>query len=123
MRILKYFLLILIIISIIAISNSFYRNHGYQTSTPQVHLFKENQKTKCFCIYTYIYIYIQTQAHTNTYIYIYIYIYIYTRIYRHVFRFSQGSSVWLGLTSKEQLMSPDCSKHQVLSFAKMLPVW
>ena len=30
--------------------------------------------------------------------------------------------MWLGLTSREQLMSPECSKHQVLSFAKMLVV-
>ena len=43
-------------------------------------------------------------------------------IHRHVFRPSQNSSVWLGLTSREQLMSPECSKHQVLSFAKMLVV-
>ena len=26
----------------------------------------------------------------------------------------QDSAVWLGLTSREQLMSPECSKHQVL---------
>ena len=37
-------------------------------------------------------------------------------IHIHVFRPSQDSSVWLGLTSREQLMSPECSKHQVLSF-------
>ena len=40
------------------------------------------------------------------------YIYIYTYIYPHI-RVSP-------LTSREQLMSPECSKHQVLSFAKML---
>ena len=44
-------------------------------------------------------------------------------IHIHVFRPSQDSSVWLWLTSREQLMSPECSKHQVLSFAKMLVVW
>ena len=44
-------------------------------------------------------------------------------INRYVFRASQGSSVWLVLTSREQLTSPDCSKHQVLVFAKMLIVW
>ena len=38
-------------------------------------------------------------------------------IHIHVFRPSQDSSVWLGLTSREKLMSPECSKHQVLSFA------
>ena len=38
-------------------------------------------------------------------------------------RHSQDSPVWLGLTSREQLMSPECSKQQVLSFAKMLVVW
>ena len=32
-------------------------------------------------------------------------------------------TVWLRLTSREQLMSPECSKHQVLSLAKMLVVW
>ena len=48
---------------------------------------------------------------------------MYIYIHRHVFRPSQDSSVWLGLTSREQLMSPECSKHQVLSFAKMLVVW
>ena len=63
--------------------------------------------------------------HTHIYIYIYIYIHIHIYIYihRHVFRPSQDSSVWLRLTSREQLMSPDWSKHQVLSFAKMLVVW
>ena len=52
-----------------------------------------------------------------------VYIYIYIYIYSHAFRPSQYSAVWLGLTSREQLMSPECSKHQVLSFAKMLAVW
>ena len=56
-----------------------------------------------------IYVYI-----TNVYIYLYINI--------HVFRPAQDSSVWLELTSKEQLMSPGCSKHRVLSLAKMLVV-
>ena len=58
------------------------------------------------------------------YIYIYIF-YIYTYIYFihiRVFCPSQDSSVWLELTSREQLMSPECSKHQVLSFAKMVVV-
>ena len=53
----------------------------------------------------------------------YIYIYIYIYIHIHVFRPFQDLSVWLGLTSREQLMSPECSKHQVLSFARMLVVW
>ena len=61
------------------------------------------------------------QDDINVIIYIYIYIYIY--IHRHVFRSSQDSSVWLGLTSREQLISPECSKYQVLSFAEMLVVW
>ena len=57
------------------------------------------------------------------YIYIYyIFICVYIDIHRHVFRPSQDSSVWLGLTSKEHLMSPECSKHQVFSFVKMLLV-
>ena len=59
----------------------------------------------------------------HVYINIHTYIHIYIYIHRHVFRPSQDSSVWLGLTSREQLMSPECSKHQVLSFAKMLVVW
>ena len=52
-----------------------------------------------------------------------IYIYIYIYIHRHVFHLPQDSPVRLGLTSREQLMLPECSKHQVLSFAKMLVVW
>ena len=40
-----------------------------------------------------------------------------------MFHPSQDSSVWLGLTTREQLMSPECSKNQVLNFAKMLVVW
>ena len=44
-------------------------------------------------------------------------------IHRHVFLPSQDSSVWFVLTSREQLMLPECSKHQVGSFAKMLVVW
>ena len=35
---------------------------------------------------------------------------------------SHDSSVWLWLASREQLMSPECSKHQVLRFAKTLVV-
>ena len=49
-----------------------------------------------------------------------IYACVYTR--RHVFRPAKNSSLWLGLTSREQLMSPECSKYQVLSLAKMLVV-
>ena len=44
-------------------------------------------------------------------------LYIYIYIHIHVLCPSQDSSVWLGLTSREQLMSPECSKHQVLRFA------
>ena len=72
------------------------------------------KKTAVFS-YIYIYIYI--------YLYIYIHTFIYIYIHRHAFRSSQDSSVWLGLTSREQLMLPECSKHQVSSFAKMLVVW
>ena len=54
----------------------------------------------------------------------YIYIYIYIRIlYTHVFCPSQDLSVWLELTSREQLTLRDYSKHKVLSFVKMLVVW
>ena len=35
---------------------------------------------------------------------------------------AQDSTLWLGLTIRDQLMSPECSKHQVLSLAKMLVV-
>ena len=48
----------------------------------------------------------------------YIYINIYIYIHIHVFRPFQDSSVRLGSTNREKLMSPECSKHQVLSFAK-----
>ena len=78
------------------------------------------EKTKCvsniYNIYN-VYIYI------CIYMYMYVYIYIYIYIHIHVFRPSQDSSVWLGLTSRRQLMSPECSKHEVLGFAKMLVVW
>ena len=39
-----------------------------------------------------------------------------------MFRPAQDSSVWFGLTSREQLMSPVCSRHQVLNLTKMLVV-
>ena len=52
------------------------------------------------------------------YIYVCIYIYIY------IFRPAQDSAVWLGLTGREQLMSPECSKHLVLSLGKHLyDIW
>ena len=77
------------------------------------------------CIHILIYIYIYIYKYINRYIliyidiiYIHIYIYINIYIHRHVCRPSQDSSVWLGLRSREQLMLPECSKHQVLSFAK-----
>ena len=81
-----------------------------------------------YYMYIYIYIYIYICAYICMYIYILciytcMYIYIYIYIHRHVFRPYQDSSAWLGLTSREQLMSLECSKHQVLSFAKMLVVW
>ena len=42
----------------------------------------------------------------NIFLYMYIYIYIIIIIiHMHLFRPSQDSSVWLGLTSREQLMS------------------
>ena len=44
-------------------------------------------------------------------------------IQRDVIRPSVDSSMWLGLMSREKLMSPECSKHQMLSFAEMLVVW
>ena len=55
-------------------------------------------------------------------LYVYIYIDIYIYIHKHVFCPAQDLSVWLGSTSREQLMSPECSKHQVLSLAKILVV-
>ena len=58
----------------------------------------------------------------HIYIYIYIYKYLKIKICRYVFRPSQDSSVWLVLTKREQLILPEYSKHQVLSFAKMLVV-
>ena len=44
-------------------------------------------------------------------------LYLYLR--RQVFRPSQDSSLWLQLTSREQLMSLECLKNQVLSFSKV----
>ena len=83
---------------------------------------------KSIYVYIYIYMYILsilviiyiTNWHiTNIVIYTsYIYIYIY--IHRHMFCPSQDLSVCLGLTSREELMSPECSRDKVLSFAKML---
>ena len=73
------------------------------------------------CIYMYIYIYMY--VFICIYIYIYIYKYIYIYLHRHAFRPSHDSSLWLGLMSREQLMSPVCSKQQMLSFAKMVVVW
>ena len=61
-------------------------------------------------IYTYICRCIYIYTNTNAYIYIYIY------IHGYVFRPSQHSSVWLRLTSREQLMSSECSKHQVEAY-------
>ena len=70
-----------------------------------------------YIIHIYIYIYIQYIYIYNIYIYtIYIYIYIYP--HTHTFGPSQDSSMWLRLTSRQQLMSPECSKHQVLSFCE-----
>ena len=51
--------------------------------------------------------------HIYIYICVCIYIYIYIYIHRHVFRPSQDSSVWLGLTSREQLMSPELIGYHV----------
>ena len=59
------------------------------------------------CMYVYIYIYI--------YLYIYTDIFIY--IHMHVFRPSQDSSVCLGLTSKEQLMSQEANIYIYLLFS------
>ena len=56
-------------------------------------------------------------------VYVCAYVYVFIYIHRHVFRPFQDTLVWLGLTSREQLMSPECSKHQVLSFSKTLVVW
>ena len=53
------------------------------------------------------------------YIYvIYIYIYAHTHTHIHVFHPAQDSSVWLELMRREQLMSQECSKHQVLSVSQ-----
>ena len=82
-----------------------------------------NVNVYVYIYYIYICIYIHVMYICTYILCIYIYICnvrifcIYIHI--HVFLPSQDSSVWLGLTSREQLMSPECSKHQVLSFAKM----
>ena len=65
-----------------------------------------------YCIlYMYVYIiynvmgYYTARYHLGVYV-MYVYICIYIYIHMRVFRPSQDSSVWLGLTSTEQLMSP-----------------
>ena len=81
---------------------------------------------KSICINVCIYIYICICIFICIYMCVYMYMYILCiciYIHVHVFCPSQDSSVWIGLTSREQLMSPECSKHQVLSFSKMLVVW
>ena len=72
----------------------------------------------CVCMYIYLCICICICVCIYIYICVCIYIYICGRV-----RLSRDSSVWLKLTSREQLMSTECSMHQVLSFAKMLVVW
>ena len=95
-------------------------NHSCVGKSSEVHLqnvFSDFSLSNNYINLYDIYIYI---------LWIYIYIcmyYICIYIHRHVFHPSLDSSVWLGLTSREQLMSPECSKHQVLRFAKMLVVW
>ena len=57
-----------------------------------------------YIIYIYIYIYILIYTYILKYILIHTYIYIYIYIIHiHVFLPAQDSSVWLGLTSREQL--------------------
>ena len=65
-------------------------------------------------IYMYIYICIYIYIYAYIYMYIYMYIYIST-IHRHMFCPSQELSVWLRLTSREQLMSPECSSSELSS--------
>ena len=69
-----------------------------------IRIFTTSIRKKCNTV-TYI-----DMLYTLTLIYVYVYMYI----HRHVFRPSQDLSGWLGLTSREQLTSPECSKHQVL---------
>ena len=49
--------------------------------------------------------------------------YMSTSYIYQVFRPSHDSSAWLGFSTREQPISPECSKHQVLSFAKAHVVW
>ena len=42
--------------------------------------------------------------------------YLYIYIHIHVFRPSQDSSVWLGLTSREQLMSQEANIYIYICF-------
>ena len=49
-------------------------------------------------------------------------IYIHIHIHIPVFRPAQDSPVWLGLTSREQLMSPKCSlNHEIYTKCKKKP--
>ena len=67
-------------------------------------------------VFIQIYKYVHTFADVYTFILIQMHIYIYIYIHGYVFRPSQHSSVWLRLTSREQLMSSECSKHQVEAY-------
>ena len=62
-------------------------------------------------MYIYVYIYIYIYLSICIYNIYNIYIYIYPHIRRHVFRTSQDSSVKLESTSREQMMSQECSKQ------------
>ena len=62
-------------------------------------------------IYILYYIYIFFYYIYSYIIYIYIYLF-----HRHVFRPSQDSSVWLGLTSREKLKAPQCSMKKFRAY-------
>ena len=63
-------------------------------------------------IYQFIYLYTYLSIYLSICLSVCLSMYLYIYIHRHVFHPSQDSSVWLGLTSREQLMSQECSKHQ-----------
>ena len=66
-------------------------------------------------IYLYIYLYLYIYISISIYIYIYIYIY-YVYIYIYIYYIC---TTYIHVFRREQLMSPECSKYQVLSFANI----
>ena len=72
-------------------------------------------------LYIYLSFYLSIFLYIHKYAYICVCICIY--MYADTCFVLPRTNQWLGLTSREQLMSPKCSKHQLMNFAKMLVAW